>query len=135
MDVLLVDGEALAREAAAESLEEAGLEVAQASSGEAALQALDASAAVVPTVLVTEVDLGCRRMDGIALALELRRRSPRLGIVVISGHVASLDRASVLASCERRLLKPFSSEALVRAVCELSDHAARRVHTARQKNG
>jgi CheY-like chemotaxis protein len=135
MDVFVVDEERFVREVAAESLEEAGLDVAQASSGEAALEALNTSVNMAPTVLVAEVNLGRCRMDGITLALELRRRWPKLGIVVISGHAANLDRASVLAWRERRLMKPFSSEALVRAVCELSDDAARRIHAARRKIG
>ena len=71
-------------------------------------------------VLVTDVNLGRGRMDGYALAAELRHRWPALGVVVISGYGPSLDRCGALAPHQRHLLKPFAPRALVQAVHELS---------------
>jgi DNA-binding response OmpR family regulator len=124
VDVLVVDDDMFVREAVAEILEDEGLEVAQASSGEAALEALGTSDAVAPSVLVVDVHLGRGRMGGVALAIALRGRWPALGIVVISSHQASLGHAGVLACRERRLMKPFPPGMLVRAVRELADHTA-----------
>jgi two-component system, NtrC family, nitrogen regulation response regulator NtrX len=137
MDVLVVDGDALAREAVAEALEEEGLEVAQASSGEVAVQAMDASAGAAPKVLVSDVHLGPGRMDGTALAAALRGRWPALGVVVISGHGQIPGGPDALAGHERHLVKPFPPGALVRAVRELTDHAgadASSCETARERS-
>jgi CheY-like chemotaxis protein len=120
MDVLMVEDETLLREALTESLEAAGLQVAGAASGEAALEVMLAQAGQPPPpVLVTDVNLGRGRMDGIALAAELRHRWPALGVVVMSGHAPNLARCVALAPHERRLLKPFAAGALVQAVREL----------------
>lgn len=120
MDVFVVEDEPLVREIITESLQETGLEVGEAASAEAALEALAAHGGKPPSpVLVTDVNLGHSRMDGIALAAELRHRWPALGVVVISGQEANLARSAALAPNERHLFKPFSPDALVHAVHEL----------------
>jgi CheY-like chemotaxis protein len=78
-DVLVVEGEAL---------RDAGLRVADAASAEAALRAVDA-AHEPPDVLVTAVTLNSGALDGRALAAELRRRSPGLGVVFLAGRPAA----------------------------------------------
>jgi CheY-like chemotaxis protein len=137
MDVLLVEDEPLVREAVAEALDEAGLEVARADSAEAALAALGVAPnghptaeaapdhpppdAALPAVLVTDVNLGpASALDGFALAAALRRRWPGIGVVVITGRMANLARCAELAPPERHFLKPFAPEALVQAVRELA---------------
>jgi CheY-like chemotaxis protein len=148
MDVLLVEDEPLVREAVAEALGEAGLDVAQAGSAEGALAAVGlaadaaASAAAVPrrppattgvpappppappAVLVTDVNLASAAdgaaLDGFALAAALRRRWPTLGVVVTTGREANLARCAELTPPGRHFLKPFAPEELVRAVRELA---------------
>ncbi len=119
MDVLLVEDEALVRELLAEVLADAGLDVAEAPSAEAALDAAGVAggAGRPPSVLVTDVNLG-GGMDGLALAAEARRRWPDLGVVVMTGKPANLDGRRPDPR-EVRLLKPFGPHRLAAAVGEL----------------
>jgi DNA-binding response OmpR family regulator len=112
MDVLLVEDEPLVREILTETLEEAGLDVAEMPTGEAALQATVEAAK--PAVVVTDVDLG-PGMSGFALAREARRRWPDVGVVYISGRPSNLQ-GHALDPRERFLPKPFMPDALVRTV-------------------
>ena len=116
MDVLLVEDEAPLRETLAEGLAEAGLDVAEAPSAEIALwvAAAVALAGRPPRVLVTDVNLG-RGMDGLALAAEVRRRWPAVGVVVMTGLAVNLDgrRPDPHEVC---LLKPFGTIRLAAAV-------------------
>ena len=125
MDVLLVEDEPLIREMLAEGLADAGLRVAEAPSAETALGAVDAAggAARPPRVLVTDVDLG-GGMDGLALAAEARRRWPDLGVVVMTGRPANLDRRRPDPR-EVHLHKPFGPNRLTAAVHDLMDRSRR----------
>jgi CheY-like chemotaxis protein len=120
-DLLVVEGEALVRRMVAEALRDAGLRVAEAASAEAALEAV-AAAPGPPDVLVTAVTLGPGAMDGRALAAELRRRAPGLGVVYLAGRAAAADPAGDDASGarERFLPKPFEPARLARMVCEMA---------------
>ena len=125
MDVLLVEDEALIREMLAEDLADAGLDVAEASSAEAALGAATAAgeAGRRPSVLVTDVNLG-GGMDGLALAAEARRRWPEMGVVVMTGQPANLNgrRPDPREVC---LLKPFGPPRLAAAVHHLMGRSHR----------
>jgi DNA-binding response OmpR family regulator len=125
MDVLLVEDEALIREMLAEDLADAGLDVAEASSAEAALGAATAAgkAGRPPSVLVTDVNLG-GGMDGLALSAEMRRRWPEVGVVVMTGRPANLDgrRPDPREVC---LLKPFGPPRLAAAVHHLLGRSRR----------
>jgi DNA-binding response OmpR family regulator len=93
MDVLLVEDEPLVLEMVTEWLEEAGLRVAASASAEVALTVIDIpSERPPPPVLVTDIGLGPESIDGIALATELRRRWPGLGVVMMTGEEARLAR-------------------------------------------
>jgi CheY-like chemotaxis protein len=119
MYVLLVEDEALVREMLAEDLADAGLDVAEAPTAEVALAvaAAAAGAGQAPCVLATDVNLG-GGMDGLALAAEVRRRWPRVGVVVMTGNPANLDgrRPDPREIC---LHKPFGPPRLTTAVQDL----------------
>lgn len=119
MDVLLVEDEALIREMLAEGLADAGLEVTEVPSAEAALGAAVTAeeAGQPPAVLVTDVNLG-NGMDGLALAAEVRRRWPGVGVVVMTGNPANLSGRPPEPR-EVCLLKPFGPPRLAAAVHEL----------------
>ncbi len=125
MDVLLVEDEPLIREMLAEDMIDAGLEVAEAPSAEAALGAGSAAGAArpPPRILVTDVNLG-GGMDGLALATEARRRWPGVGVVVMTGNPPNLaGRAS--DPREVCLHKPFGPSRLTTAVHELMGRSRR----------
>ncbi len=117
MDVLLVEDGPLVRASAAEALRDAGLDVAEAASAEAALAAADGAAHGPPRVLVADLHLG-PGMDGLSLGALLLRRWPQVGVVYATGHPEALDGRS-LGPRERYVVKPFAPAALLRAVRRL----------------
>lgn len=114
MDVLLVEDDDLVRATSAEVLVDAGLEVAEAASGE---QALCMGSASPPAVLVTDVDLG-RGMSGLDVAAAARRRWPGLGVLYITGRPGNLQGVP-LRGRDRFLSKPFRAAALIDTVRDL----------------
>ena len=70
-DVLVVEAVSLVREMITEALQDAGLQVTEAASADAALGAAEA-ASWPPEVLVTAMALHEGDMDGLALAATLR---------------------------------------------------------------
>lgn len=113
MDVLLVEDEPLVRELLYDDLLDAGLQVVPAANAEEGLRAVDTDGAP-PAVLVTDVNLGAG-MSGPALANEVRRRWPDVGIVLMTGDERNLAcmRPEFRDGC---FLKPFSPPKLVAAV-------------------
>ena len=126
MDVLLVEDEPSIRELLAEDMADAGLDVAEAPSAEVALETVNAAgeAGRSPCVLVTDVNLG-GGMDGLALAREVRRRWPEVGVVYVTGRPSKLD-GHALGARERFLPKPFGRSRLTAAVHQLMGRSHRR---------
>ena len=117
MDVLLVEQDEILRDDIAEALTEAGLEVAELPGADAAL-ALP-SAAGVPRVLVTDLDLG-PGMDGVALAAAAQRRWPALGVIYLSGRPRS-PHGRELARHEHVLPKPVDGATVLRVIRDLRE--------------
>ncbi len=115
----------MVRELLGEDLAAAGLEGAEAPRGVAALGAAAEAgeAGRPPCVLVTDVDLGAG-MDGLALAREVRRRWPGVGVVYVTGRPSNLDGHALVAR-ERFLTKPFALARLTAAVRDLMGRPAR----------
>jgi DNA-binding NtrC family response regulator len=113
VDVLLVEDEPLVREILQEDLADAGLCVAEAATAEDALQTAE-RCWPPPPVLVTDVNLG-PGMDGVALAKEMQRRWPQVGLVVMTGDERNVERLPepLRRSC---FVKPFPPSRLVQAV-------------------
>jgi CheY-like chemotaxis protein len=113
MDVLLVEDEELAREAAAEALRHAGLEVAEAATAEEALRIAEADGDG-PKVVVTDLRLG-PGMDGLTLGAEALRRWARIGVVYATGNPQEFD-GRLLGPTERYVVKPYTPANLLQAV-------------------
>ena len=86
MRVVIADDSRLLREGIAALLRGEGVEVAaQASSGEELLREVEAHA---PDVAIVDIRMPPTQTDeGVRAAHELRRRHPRMGIVLLSQHV------------------------------------------------
>jgi DNA-binding response OmpR family regulator len=125
MDVLLVEDDASIRAMLAEDLADTGLRVSEAPSAEAALDVAGAAGGArhPPWVLVTDVALG-PGMDGLALAAEVRRRWPEVGVVVMTGNPAKLGERRP-DSREICLAKPFGPPRLAAAVHGLMGRSRR----------
>jgi PAS domain S-box-containing protein len=85
--VLLVDDEAMVREAISGGLEDAGFSVVTAEHGAAALALLEAGEAV--DVLVS--DYAMPGMDGMTLIREVQARRPGLPCLILTGYVESIS--------------------------------------------
>jgi PAS domain S-box-containing protein len=117
LKVLAVDDDALVLINTAMMLEELGHAVIEASSGEQALNLLDAN----PDVDLVVTDQAMPRMTGLALAAEIAQRRPGLPVILASGYT-DIEEARLLKL--PRLAKPFSEaelEAVIARVTETSE--------------
>ena len=119
MDVLVVEDEPLVREAATRMLREAGFQIAEAATADAALALVEEAAAKngLPSVIVTGLHLGSGP-DGLALGREVLRRWPEVGMVYITCHPETLD-GRLLGPREHYIVKPIAPETLLHAVRRL----------------
>ncbi|NUB22803.1 response regulator, partial [Azospirillum formosense] len=111
--VLLVEDEALVRMVAVQALEDAGLDVVEASDGAEALELLDGG--LRADLVVT--DVGLPGMNGRQLAEAVHERRPELGVLFMTGYAydATLGTGILEPGCEV-LQKPFETTVLVARV-------------------
>ncbi len=121
--ILLVEDEDAIRRLASRLLESAGWRVVEAATGDAAVTAFERAGGRIDLLIA---DVAVPRMNGIDLAIELRRKLPALPVVLISGYASEqLDGLREgLAAC-RVLQKPFAGQVLVATVRELLATASR----------
>lgn len=86
--VLVVDDERAVREVLREALEAEGCEVVVAESGEMALQLYDARAGQLDVVFT---DIGLPEMSGWELAREIRKRSEKIPLAIVSGWAEAIS--------------------------------------------
>ena len=107
-EVLVVDDDAAIRSGVAGILREAGLSVATASSGSAALEKLNAQPY---RVVLTDIQMpGC---DGFELARHIRLIEQPPAIIAMTAHVASLNTDGRRSLFDGILAKPFSDADLL----------------------
>ncbi len=111
--VLVADDSPVVRELVSEILTSAGLAVEQASDGSAALQSILESE---PDLVVSDVEMP--RMNGFDLLAEVRRRSQRLPVVMLStrGSVEDRKRATRLGANAYLVKTDFHSDGLLEVV-------------------
>jgi CheY-like chemotaxis protein len=117
-DILIIEDNAIMREALAEWLEAAGYGVRKAADGSAGLAAVKVAA---PTLVVTDIYMP--GTNGAMVIAELKQGHPEIPVIAISGlfnsgHGMDADDAIALGAA-RALAKPFKRSDLLRAVDEL----------------
>jgi signal transduction histidine kinase/CheY-like chemotaxis protein len=117
--VVLVDDEDAVRGLARRVLERSGYQVIEATSGERALTTLDEHAGAVRAVVL---DLTMPGLSGEATLLAIRRRHPRVPVVVSSGYVP--DEEGALAGVPF-LAKPYRPADLIDTVARAIEAGAR----------
>jgi len=119
--VLVVDDEPVIRAYVARALTLAGMDVAVAADGRAAVR-LVAEGRVRPSVVVTSIEMP--GMTGIELAARLLAMRPALRIVMMTGDPARAEAARGHPSIvDQVLLKPLRTDELVAAVRPVANRA------------
>ncbi|MBR2042812.1 MAG: response regulator transcription factor [Clostridia bacterium] len=115
--LLLVEDEVAIREFEAINLQRAGYTTVEAGSGEEALELYDCDPAGFDIALL---DISMPGMDGFSLCKELRRRSPSLGIIMLTAHTQEMDKVSgLMLGADDYITKPFSPSELLARVDSL----------------
>lgn len=115
--LLLVEDEVAIREFEAINLQRAGYTTVEAGSGEEALELYDSDPAGFDIALL---DISMPGMDGFALCKELRRRSPSLGIIMLTARTQEMDKVSgLMLGADDYITKPFSPSELLARVDSL----------------
>jgi DNA-binding NtrC family response regulator len=121
-DILVIEDDAILREALSEWLQTAGYRVRTAADGKAGLAAVNLAE---PALVVTDIHMP--EVAGTMVIAELKRRYPEIPIIAISclfgsGHAMDASAAIALGAAEA-LAKPFKRSDLLRAVeCLLGSH-------------
>ena len=111
--ILLVEDEADIRTMLAEVLADAGHEVAEAETGDAAALLLDADAGF--DLLVTDVTMP-GLLDGIGLAARFRKRHAARPVLYVTGRPDALRNVTMRPGRDAALFKPYGLLSLVAAV-------------------
>ena len=115
--ILVVEDDQLIQSVVEESLTDGGFDIVMASSGENAVELLDASEGKY-RALVTDINLGRDGIDGWDVARHAREIDPAFPVVYMSGKDAA-DWASKGVPNSIMLAKPFAPAQLVTAVSQL----------------
>lgn len=118
VDILVIEDDAIIREAVAEWLQAAGYSVRTAEDGDAGLGSVSRA---VPSLIVTDIHMPGK--NGALVISELKRAHPDIPIIAISGlfHAGfgiNADQVVALGAA-RALSKPFKRSELLGAVAEL----------------
>jgi CheY-like chemotaxis protein len=116
--ILIIEDDAIMREALAEWLQAAGYRVRKAADGQAGLAAVNLAA---PALVVTDIYMP--GTSGAVVIAELKQGYPGIPVIAISGlfnsgHGMDVDTAIALGAA-RALAKPFKRDDLLRAVADL----------------
>lgn len=114
--ILIVEDEEAIRSFEAINLRRAGYEIVEAGSGEEALQIYDAESDFDIALL----DISMPGMDGFTLCKELRARSQKLGVIMLTARTQEMDKISgLMMGADDYITKPFSPSELLARVDSL----------------
>ncbi|WP_375276208.1 response regulator [Methylorubrum thiocyanatum] len=118
---VVVDDDFLVRMDVASTLEDAGFDTLEASDGDKGIALLERASETVE-LLFTDVQMPGSR-DGFALAREVARRWPKIGIVVASG--TRRPGPDELPEGATFIGKPFGAETVHEHLCKVLPHERR----------
>ncbi len=114
--ILIVEDEEAIRSFEAINLKRVGYTTVEAGSGEEALQIYDAE----PDFDIALLDISMPGMDGFTLCTELRKRSQKLGIIMLTARTQEMDKISgLMMGADDYITKPFSPTELLARVDSL----------------
>ena len=118
--VLVVDDDEIICEILSSLLEHMGYQVLRTASADEALKIWDEESESISYVFT---DVMMPGIDGLSLARILRKKTPRIPILLLSGHLNEDSRWIVSEEGFCFLQKPFSLEELQRAMSVLAEPA------------
>lgn len=122
--ILIVEDEVAIREFEVINLKRVGYDTVEAGSGEEAIAIYEEQGDFDIALL----DISMPGMDGLTLCKELRRRSPALGIIMLTARTQEMDKISgLMLGADDYITKPFSPTELLARV----DSLYRRVEVGR----
>ena len=114
--ILAVEDEVAIREFEVINLRRVGYETVEAGSGEEALAVYEEHGDIDIALL----DISMPGMDGLTLCKELRRRSPALGIIMLTARAQEMDKIhGLMIGADDYITKPFSPTELLARVDSL----------------
>ena len=114
--ILIVEDEEAIRSFEAINLKRVGYTTVEAGSGEEALKIFDNE----PDFDIALLDISMPGMDGFTLCEELRRRSQKLGIIMLTARTQEMDKISgLMKGADDYITKPFSPTELLARVDSL----------------
>ena len=109
--ILIVEDEQNIREFEVINLKRVGYETVEAGSGEEALRIFDNDEVGFDIALL---DVSMPGMDGFTLCKELRKRSSRLGIIMLTARTQEMDKVTgLMVGADDYVTKPFSPSELM----------------------
>lgn len=127
--VLVAEDETSIRDFIVINLQRSGYEVLEAGDGLEALHIYDGCNGEVDVALL---DIMMPQMDGLELCKQLRARSPRLGIIMLTARTQEMDKVTgLLVGADDYVTKPFSPSELMARV----DAIYRRVEMSKESSG
>ncbi len=110
-DILIVDDERDIRELIGDILEDEGFATRKAGTSDACLAELDAQ---LPALMILDIWLKDSRMDGIDILTKVKRETPQVPIVIISGHGnIEIAVAAIKQGAYDFIEKPFNIDQLL----------------------
>ena len=114
--ILVVEDEVAIREFEVINLRRVGYETVEAGSGEEALAIYEEH----NDIDIALLDISMPGMDGLTLCKELRRRSPELGIIMLTARTQEMDKIhGLMLGADDYITKPFSPTELLARVDSL----------------
>lgn len=114
--ILVVEDEVAIREFEVINLRRVGYETVEAGSGEEALAVYEEHGDIDIALL----DISMPGMDGLTLCKELRKRSPALGIIMLTARAQEMDKIhGLMLGADDYITKPFSPTELLARVDSL----------------
>ena len=114
--ILVVEDEVAIREFEVINLRRVGYETVETGSGEEALAVYEEH----NDIDIALLDISMPGMDGLTLCKELRRRSPALGIIMLTARAQEMDKIhGLMLGADDYITKPFSPTELLARVDSL----------------
>ena len=114
--ILVVEDEVAIREFEVINLRRVGYETVEAGSGEEALAVYEEH----NDIDIALLDISMPGMDGLTLCKELRKRSPALGIIMLTARAQEMDKIhGLMLGADDYITKPFSPTELLARVDSL----------------